>query len=151
MKVVNSLVEDFGGFELDATAIDLRNVSDQDIMLPYRGALPKQMSDASSAHLYLNIQLSQQARIVLIVTNDKGKKIRRPLEATAEEIMALLDRFFDQKDNTGLSPYWLGIWQANYMTWRQITNCPERLLSFLDSLSTNDRAYLLKYLAQESK
>ena len=104
MKVVNSLVEDFGGFELDATAIDLRSVSDQDIMLPYRGALPKQMSDASSAHLYLNIQLSQQARIVLMVTNDKGKKIRRPLEATAEEIMALLDRFFDQKDNTGGRP-----------------------------------------------
>lgn len=151
MKVVNSLVEDFGGFELDAAAVELRSVSDQDIMLPYRGALPKQMSTASSAHLYLNIQLSQQARIVLVVTTDKGKKLRRPLEATAEEIMALLDQFFDQKDSTGLSPYWLGIWQAHYTTWKQITRCPDRLASFFDSLSTNDKAYLLKYLTQENK
>lgn len=151
MKVVNSLVEDFGDFELDATAIELRSASDQDIMLPYRGELPKKMSMASSAHIYLNIQLSQQTKIVLVATMETGKKIRRPLDATAEEIMDLLDRFFDQKDNSGLAPYWMGVWQTNYTTWKQLTRCPDRLTSFFDTLSDQDKSYLLKYLTRESK
>lgn len=151
MKVVNSLVEDFGDFELDATAIELRSASDQDIMLPYRGELPKKMSMASSAHIYLNIQLSQQTKIALVVTMETGKKIRRPLDATAEEIMDLLDRFFDQKDNSGLSPYWMGVWQANYITWKQLTHRPASLISFFDTLSDQDKVYLLKYLARECK
>lgn len=151
MKVVNSLVEDFGGFELDATAIDLRSVSNQDIMLPYRGALPKQMSNASSAHLYLNIQIPQQARIVLVATMGNGKEIRRYLDVTVKEIMDLLDCFFDQKNNSGLEPYWMGVWQANYTTWKQLTHCPGRLTSFLDTLSDQDKMYLLKYLTYKCK
>jgi len=151
MKVVNSLVEDFGDFELDATAIDLRSASDQDILLPYRGELPKKISMASSAHIYLNIQLSQQMKVVLVATMENGKKIRRPLDATTEEIMDLLDRFFDQKDSSGLTPYWLGVWQTNYTTWKQLTRRPDRLVSFLDTISAQDRMYLLKYLTGEIK
>ncbi len=151
MKFVNSLVEDFGNFELDATAIELRSASNQNIMLPYHGDLPKKMRMASSAHIYLNIQLSQKAKVVLVATMGDGNKIRRPLDATAEEIVDLLDHFFDQKDNSGLDPYWLGVWQTNYITWKQLTYHPDHLVSFFDSLSDQDKAYLLKYLTRESK
>lgn len=73
------------------------------------------------------------------------------MEATTEEIKFLLDRFFDQKENSGLSAYWLGIWQANYITWRQLTVQPNRLTAFLDNISDQDRAYLLEYLSRKCK
>ena len=100
MRIVNSLVEDFGGFELDAGAVELHSEKPQDIMLPYRGALPGRMSSASSAYLQVNVQPTQGAQLVLVVNKGTGK-VRRPLEATNEEIIDLLDRFFEQK-NTGL-------------------------------------------------
>ena len=109
MKVLNSLVEDFGGFALDANAIDLRSASKDNIMLPYHGTLPAQLSEASGAQIYLNIQVSQPIRVVLVISGSGRKKERYALEATTEEIKFLLDRFFDQKENSGLSAYWLGI------------------------------------------
>lgn len=151
MKILNSLVEDFGGFVLDANAIDLRSASKQDIMLPYHGSLPAQMSEVSGAQIYLNIQVSQPIKVALVVSSSKGKKHRFPMDATAEEVKSLLDRFFDQKQNSGLSSYWLGIWQANYITWRQLTVCPSRLTDFLDGISDKDRAYLLEYLSIKCK
>lgn len=151
MKVLNSMVEDFGGFALDADAIDLRSVSKDDIMLPYHGPLPAQLSGASGAQIYLNIQVSQPIKVVLVVSGSNRKKDRFALEATAEEIKSLLDRFFDQKENSGLSAYWLGIWQANYITWRQLIVCPSRLIAFLDSISDRDRTYLLEYLSRKCK
>lgn len=150
MKILNSLVEEVGGFALDATAIDLRSVSKQDIMLPYHGSLPAQMSEASGALIYLNIQVSQPIKVVLVVSGSNSKKSRFPLDVTAEEVKSLLDRFFDQKEKSGLSSYWLGIWQANYITWRQLTTCPSRLTDFLDGISDRDRAYLLEYLSRKS-
>lgn len=151
MKVLNSLVEDFGGFALDADAIDLRSASEDNIMLPYHGPLPAHLSGVSSAQIYLNIQVSQPIKVVLVVFSNGRKKDRFILETTAEEIKSLLDRFFDQKENSGLSAYWLGIWQANYITWRQLTVCPSRLTAFLDGISDRDRAYLLEYLSRKCK
>ncbi len=151
MKVLSSLVEDFGGFALDVNAIDLRSVSEDSIMLPYHGPLPAHLSGTSGAQIYLNIQVSQPIKVILVVSNNEIKKKRFILEATAEEIKSLLDRFFDQKENSGLSAYWLGIWQANYTTWRQLIVCPSRLTAFLDGIPDRDRAYLLEYLSRKCK
>lgn len=98
------------------------------------------------AYVYLNVQLAQGARLVL-VAHGKGKDIKRPLEASSEEIIALLDGFFKQnRDATGLAQYWLGVWQAHYTEWRKIVTGPDRLLTILSSLSVTDREFLCKHM-----
>lgn len=73
--------------------------------------------------------------------------IKRPLEASSEEIIALLDGFFKQnQDATGLAQYWLGVWQAHYTEWRKIVTGPDRLLTILSSLSVTDREFLCKHM-----
>lgn len=114
MHIVNSMAANFGKYDLDVSAVGMRSISETDIKLPYTGVLPVQMSASSGAYVYLNIQLAQGARLVL-VAHGKGKDIKRPLEASSEEIIALLDEFFKQnQDATGLAQYWLGVWQAHY-------------------------------------
>ena len=146
MRIVNSLVEDFGGFELDTVAIKLHSANSQDIMLPYSGTLPEQMSSVSSAFLQVNVQPIQGAMLALVVERN-GKQFRRPMEATNQEIMTLLDQFFNQQD-TGLDTYWLGFEQANYMGWRQVAADYRRLLKPLMALPIQERAYLSRRLLE---
>lgn len=115
-------------------------------MLPYRGALPGQMSSASSAYLQVNVQPTQGAQLVLVVNKGTGK-VRRPLEATNEEIIDLLDRFFEQK-NTGLDAYWLGFEQANYIGWKQIAQDFRRLLKMVRALPMDERTYISRHLLE---
>lgn len=146
MKIVDSLVEDFGGFELDAGAVELHSADTQDIMLPYKGTLPKQMSSASSAFLHINVQLVQGAKVVLVVNKESGR-VRRPLEATNEEIVDLLDRLYEQKE-TGLDLYWHGYWEAHYSEWRKIAKDSRMLLKVLRSLPAQDLAYISWHLLE---
>lgn len=146
MHIVNSMAANFGKYDLDVSAVGMRSISETDIKLPYTGALPVQMSASSGAYVYLNVQLAQGARLVL-VAHGKGKDIKRPLEASSEEIIALLDGFFKQnQDATGLAQYWLGVWQAHYTEWRKIVTGPDRLLTILSSLSVTDREFLCKHM-----
>ena len=146
MKIVNSLVEDFGGFELDTDAVELHSVNPQDIVLPYRGVLPAQMSSVSSASLQINVQPVQGAVLVLAVDKENGR-VRRPLEATSSEIIDLLDKFFEQ-DDTGLTDYWRGFEQANYMGWRQLAQDFRRVLKMVRSLSMEERNYISRHLLE---
>lgn len=146
MHVVNSMVANFGKINLDTSALGMRSVSKTDIKLPYSGALPEQMAVPSSAYVYFNVQLVQGVRLVLVVKGS-GKDIKCPLEATNEEIVALLDKFFDQSQSeTGMVPYWLGLWQAHYIEWRKISTQPDRLLEILSTLSMSDLEFLKKNL-----
>lgn len=151
MQIVNSMVEDFGGFILDTSDIGLRSISDTDVKLPYNGDLPKQMSPASSAYVYINVQLAQGARVMLVVEKKDGKTLKRPLAASSEDILSLLDGFFNQAhEATGLSEYWLGLWQAHYNEWRKITRGPDLLLNILFTLSEQDRKFLQKHMMDET-
>lgn len=146
MHIVNSMIASFGKYDLDISAVGMRSISDTDIKLPYTGALPVEMSASPSVYVYLNVQLVQGARLVL-VAHGNGKDIKRPLEASSEEIIALLDGFFKQdQDVTGLAQYWLGVWQAHYIEWRKIVTGPDRLLTILSSLSVTDREFLCKHM-----
>ena len=132
MHIVNSMAANFGKYDLDVSAVGMRSISETEIKLPYTGVL--------------NVQLAQGARLVL-VAHGKGKDIKRPLEASSEEIIALLDGFFKQnQDATGLAQYWLGVWQAHYTEWRKIVTGPDRLLTILSSLSVTDREFLCKHM-----
>ena len=128
MHIVNSMAANFGKYDLDVSAVGMRSISETDIKLPYTGVLPVQMSASSGAYVYLNVQLAQGARLVL-VAHGKGKDIKRPLE-----------------DATGLAQYWLGVWQAHYTEWRKIVTGPDRLLTILSSLSVTDREFLCKHM-----
>ncbi len=146
MRIVNSLVEDFDGFELDASAIKPHSANSQDIMLPYSGALPAQMSSASSVFLQVNVQPIQGAMLALVVDRN-GKEFRRPVEATNQEVIDLLDAFFNQQD-TGLDTYWLGFEQANYMGWRQIAKDFRRLLKAVRALPIQERCCISRHLME---
>ena len=146
MHIVNSIAANFGDFKLDTSAVGMRSISDTDIKLPYTGLLPEQMPAVSSAYVYLNVQLAQGVRLVVVV-NGKGKEIKRPLKASSEEIIALLDKFFNQQmDDTGVALYWLGVWQAHYIEWKKIVTGPDRLLNILSTLSVTDREFLQKHM-----
>lgn len=146
MRIVNSLVEDFGDFELDTDAIRLYSANSQDIMLQYSGALPEQMSSVSGAFLQVNVQPIQGAMLALVVKRN-GKEFRRPVSASNQEVIDLLDKFFDQQD-TGLGTYWLGFEQANYMGWRQVATDFHRLLKPLMALPIQERTYLSRRLLE---
>ena len=146
MHIVNSMAANFDDFELDTSAVGIRSISETDIKLPYTGQLPEQMQVASSAYVYLNVQLTQGARLVL-VAHGNGKNIKRPLEASNEEIIALLDKFFKQKqDATGVAQYGLGVWQAHYIEWRRVMTSPDWLLTILSTLSVQDRKFLQEHM-----
>lgn len=72
MHIVNSMAANFGKYDLDVSAVGMRSISETDIKLPYTGVLPVQMSASSGAYVYLNVQLAQGARLVL-VAHGKGK------------------------------------------------------------------------------
>lgn len=96
MHIVNSMAANFGKYDLDVSAVGMRSISETDIKLPYTGVLPVQMSASSGAYVYLNVQLAQGARLVL-VAHGKGKDIKRPLEASSEEIYRFAGWVFQAK------------------------------------------------------
>ena len=96
MHIKNSIVADFGNFKLDTDAVGLRSLSDEDIKLPYTGVLPQQMALASSAYIYFNVQVTQDVNVVLVVTMKNGMQMKRPLRTSNEELISLLDEFFEQ-------------------------------------------------------
>ncbi len=147
MQISNGIFRNYGDFELDINAVGMRSVSLNDIRLPYSGELPAQMRPVQSAYVYLNVQLVQGVRLVLLTDNGAGKCSRRPLDASNEEIISLLDRFFTQDaGSTGLEDYWLGVWQAYYIEWRKIVTSPSRLLDVISNLSDRDKQFLQQHM-----
>lgn len=147
MHIKNSIIADFGNFELDASAVTLRSLSDEDIKLPYAGVLPQQMFLATDAYIYFNVQVTQNVNVVLVVNLENGKQMRRPLQVSDEELISLLDEFFGQPSQvTGLKPYYLGLWWAHYIDWKKVVTGPDRLLSIISSLSINDKSKLKNHM-----
>lgn len=140
MHIKNSIIADYGDFELDTSAVKLFSLSTEDIKLPYTGVLPQQMSIAADAYIYFNVQVTQEVSVVLVVNLKNGKQIKRPLRVSNEELIFLLDEFFKQpSQSTGLKSYYLGLWWAHFMDWKKIVTRPDRLLSIISSFSINDK------------
>lgn len=108
------------GFNLNTANISNTSAAENNIVLPYTGDLPESISSAESAAVYFNVKPAS-VRIVLQVSQS-GKIERFPIDADKEEIAEVLDKFFfsgngSTRFDCGLSPYWLGIWQAHYIDW----------------------------------
>lgn len=119
MKIKMNLDQTSNGFELDTTAIKLQSIDRRNVKLPYAGQLPEGIS-ADSAHITFHM-MPTQAKAVL-VCKDAGKSKRFVLEYTADEVKAILNRFFFAADggprmDNGMDLYWLGMWTAHYIDW----------------------------------
>ncbi len=151
MRIANNIIRGFSSFELDANAVGLRSTSTTEIRLLYSGELPEHMRPVQSAYAYLNVQLIQGVRLVLVTDGGKGKGQRCLLEASNEEIIALLDKFFEQEWNaTGLEDYWLGIWQAHYIEWRRFATWPDCLLEAISTLPDQGKRFLQKHITEQA-
>lgn len=148
MKVLGSPQMGFGDFELNIQNVTMRSDDIQNIILPYCGELPSGIGNVLYAQIYLNVQLIQDARVVLIISRLGKKPIRRPVSSSVSEIVSILDQFFGQ-DDTGLSPYWTGIWHGNYITWKQVMENPVRLVSAISAMTQEQRDKLRKILDTE--
>ncbi len=146
MRIVNNPVENFGGFELDTSAVELHSAKKENIMLPYHGPLPEQMSPASRAYIQMTAQPVQGVKCALVVDLDSGKRLRRPLEATNEEIMGLLDRFFAQ--DTGLKRRQLGFEEGNYFNWRLLATDFKWIGKMADRLTPQQKSWLHQRLEE---
>lgn len=107
-------------FQMDLSQLEPHSLFKDKIMLPYRGPLPDAVS-GNEAVLYINVQPTQKVKCVLYAD--------RPyvVDWERDELIDLLDRFFAEECSVGLSPYWHGVWHANYISWRRAAKCPECL------------------------
>lgn len=109
------------GLTLNIANISNTSAAENNIVLPYTGELPESISSAESAAVHFIIKPAD-VRIALQI-NQSGKITRFPIEAAREEIAEVLDKFFfsgngSTRFDCGLSPYWLGIWQAHFIDFK---------------------------------
>ncbi len=114
--------------EIDIDAIGSRSMDKSMIVLPYTGALPDLFAGCERPRVCINVTASQGAALALVANRQDGKhKTRATIEATADEIEELLFSFFMEpakavgtyktRFDCGLTPYWLGHWQACFSEW----------------------------------
>ena len=132
---------------LDMDKITLHSSSPRNVELPSTGKLPADL-EATAARIIFNIQAGQPPKVSL-VTIRNGKKDIYPVEITAEEIKAILGQMFNNPtaSNPGLDPYWLGVWQTNFNTWRNL-HSPHGLMAAMLDLTTPERESFVKLMKQ---
>lgn len=151
MHIKNSKTHCFGGFELDTNKIGNASTSNREIRLTYTGALPEPYDAAS---IFMRVT-PECVAVVLKVENGKRKPIKYILEASREEINAILCPLFWFKaaeteyrtrfDN-GLSEYWNGRYQAEFTAWHSIGQSPTKITSIIQQLSPEKRASLYRII-----
>ena len=121
MKINNSMMHNFGSFALDINRIDYNTTDTQNIVLPYLGQLPDGIHTQNAA---ISMIVKPYDVRITLQTSDNGKTCRFPLSVEREDVAAIMNSFFfksagNTRFDTGLSDYWLGIWQAHYLDWQK--------------------------------
>lgn len=139
MHIKNSKTHCFGGFELDTSKIGNTSTSDREIRLTYTGTLPEPYDAAS---IFMRVT-PEYVAIVLKVKNGKHKPTKYVLEASREEINAILwplfwfkaaEAEYRTRFDNGLSKYWNGHYQAEFMAWHSIGQSPTKITSIIQQL-----------------
>ncbi len=154
MYIHNSTIHTLGGFELDTSKIERKSIDKREIKLPYTGELPDALSNTSGAASYFNVNM-ERANVLLEVQQD-GKPRWFILQASTEEINAILQPFFMREDgytrfDNGLSQYWLGCFQADYLAWKKINQHPATLAKIIRHMKPSDKSAILNRIEQEDK
>lgn len=154
MYIHNSTIHTLGGYELDTSKIERKSIDKQGIKLPYTGELPDTLSNTSGAAISFNVNM-ERANVLLEVQQD-GKPRRFSLQASVEEINAVLQPFFMREDgytrfDNGLSRYWLGYLQADYLAWKKINQHPATLAKIIRQMKPSDKSAILNRIEREDK
>ena len=147
MHIKDDMFRNFNHFNLDMDSIGNTSIKCNEIKLPYIGALPARYD---TAYLFVRIAPGD---VRLSITARQGKeKTHYIVEASQEEITNLLEPFFFKQTRPGtymtrfgaggLSDYWLGSYQRDFMLWRQYTSQPLRIIEIVRQLTPEQRAEL---------
>lgn len=151
MNIKDSKIHNFGGFELDVNKIGNTSTSKREIRLIYTGELPE---PHGSATIFFRVT-PECIAVVLRVKNGKHKPAKYVLEATREEINSILwplfwfkaaETEYRPRFDNGLSEYWNGHYQAEFMAWHTIGELPTKIISIMQQLSPEKRASLYRMI-----
>lgn len=147
MNIKDSMIHSFGGFELDVNKIGNTSTSKREIRLAYTGELPEPYD---SATIFFRVT-PECVTVALRVENGKRKPTKYVLEASREEINAILWPLFwfkaaetehSTRTDNGLSKFWNGYYHAEFMMWQTIGESPTKITSIIQQLSPEKRASL---------
>ena len=151
MNLHDTMLQSFGGFVLDTDRISHTSTDEQAIKLPYTGKLPNPYDKAS---LFIAVN-PERVNIKLVAERNGKKSAKYLLDATRDEIDAILWPFFFNKVseheyhtrfNNGLSEYWNGHYQAEYIAWHSIGQSPAKITDIIQQLSPENRASLYRMI-----
>ena len=136
-------------FELDTALVECRSIFKDAIALPYHGQLPDFGHEVENAYITFNIKLHHKSFVNLVVIFEDGTRKTFLLDATNDEIIEVLNRFFFEDKlirSKGLSPYWLGVKTGYYLTWMNVTDCPLMILDSMRTVPKDKVKTLIKFL-----
>ena len=144
MTLKDTILTNWNNFALDTGAIQMQSAAKNFVLLPYIGELPESLNEATNARICFNVQPTRQPSAILNVTDATGEERRYLLNAKYNEIAVLLGQFFGvygdgRNEDSGLDPYWLGFWQANYIAWNRIIDNPSVAVDIVNMYPTDDR------------
>lgn len=145
---------EFAGFELDTSKIELHSTHKREIRLPYSGPLPDALQKNDGVYIFVNLIVGLKIGICLVVKEGK-KDHHYSIEATAQEIDGILfplffkdvghNKYHTQFGN-GLNDYWLGNFQGSYIHWRRFVVEGHGIEGVIDQLPTKALDWLEKYI-----
>lgn len=152
MKIEDILFRGYGDITIDPAKIGSTSIHKHEIRLPYTGELPESYD---TAYLFVRVAPGD-ARLVIVASRGK-KETRYLVEATPEEINAILHPFFFKQTKSGtyttridngLSNYWTGSYQRDYVLWERYTSQPLRIVDIVRQITPEQRTELFRHLQQ---
>lgn len=144
MELKDMMTHNYGGFTLDMDKIGNTSIDKRNIVLPYTGRLPEPYD---SATVIFRVS-PERCGVVLEARSGNNKLARYIVTASRDEVDGIMWRFFFEphgrtertRFDCGLSEYWLGGYQAEFLAWHKISNVPTTVCEMLWQLTAEQRA-----------
>lgn len=122
--------------EIDTNSIWYKSSAKCVIMLPYGDYADVKAGRAAEIRVDLPHPIEGIKLRLIVPSGDGACKNIYCIHAEDWEIIDLLDGYFavtngHQGEQSGLTPYWFGHSQANYLVWREVTTNPLILVEHL--------------------
>lgn len=150
MYIEENKIRNIQRFELDTAAIGNTSTSKTEVKLPYSSKLPEPYD---SATVFFRVS-PERVNVVLECRRGSDKPVKYPLTVSREEVKAVLWPFFwteaDGKTcdilrtDNGLSEFWNGSYQSEFMRWYYYGTQPNRIADIILQLPPEKRASLYR-------
>lgn len=147
-------------YPLDPSSVGMKSLSKDKIVLKYTGELPVECS-GMNPRLIITPKIAKRPSIQLVFEDraedmppdEPWEEASFMVEATAAEIMDLMDRFGKQRrKNTGMdSKAFCELYFDRYMPWRELVRTPWEMLDIIDDMSPENIAYIAKKLQSRAE